>query len=90
MQIIVNAFSFLRATIAQKGFGYLNAPITLHEGSSIDDLIAYLGLEPHAVEAAFLNYKVVPKQTRLHEGDRVGLVPPGTPGSYRLILGLKG
>jgi sulfur carrier protein ThiS len=89
MRITLNAFSFLRKTIAQNGFGYLNTPMNIAEDATIADLIAVLKLEPQTVEAAFVNHKVVPKETKLHEGDRVALVPPGTPGSYRLIMGLK-
>lgn len=89
MRITLNAFSFLRKTIAQNGFGYLNAPMVIKDGTTIEELILGLKLNPQSVEAAFVNHKVVPKETRLQEGDRVALVPPGTPGSYRLILGLK-
>jgi hypothetical protein len=48
-----------------------------------------MGLEPSSIEAVFINHKVQPKNTLLKEGDRVALLPPGTPGSYRLILGIK-
>jgi sulfur carrier protein ThiS len=89
MRIILNAFSFLREPLRQRGIPYLDAPMELDEGTRVDELIASLGLEPLSVEAAFINHKVHPKSTILHEGDRVALLPPGTPGSYRLILGIK-
>lgn len=89
MHIVLNAFSFLRAKIAQKGFGYLDEVITLEEGANICALMDVLQLSQHDVEAAFVNHKVVPKETTLHENDRVALIPPGTPGSYRLLSGLK-
>jgi len=52
-------------------------------------LIKQLGYEEGKVEFVFINGKVHPKDTILKDGDRVALVPPGTPGSYRLILGAK-
>lgn len=47
-------------------------------------------LDEHDVEFVFINGKVHPKNTSLKNGDRLALVPPGTPGSYRLLLGAKG
>ncbi len=46
-------------------------------------------LKENDVEAVFLNGKVVPFDSKVKDGDRVALIPPGTPGSYRLILGMK-
>ena len=89
MHIILNAFSFLREQLTQKGFAYLNAPMDVEEGMSVNELIAWMGLEPSSIEAVFINHKVQPKNTLLKEKDRVALLPPGTPGSYRLILGIK-
>jgi len=89
MTIILNAFSFLREQLSQKGFAYLNAPMTIQENMSVNELITWMELEPSSIEAVFINHKVRPKHTILQEGDRVALLPPGTPGSYRLILGMK-
>jgi sulfur carrier protein ThiS len=89
MHIILNAFSFLREKLKQKGIPYLNASWVVEDKTRIVDLIDSLGLEPKEVEAVFLNNTVVPKETELHENDRVALLPPGTPGSFRLLSGLK-
>lgn len=89
MHIILNAFSFLREKFTQKGIPYLDAPWVVDEKTRIVDLIDALGLEQKEVEAVFLNNTVVPKETELHENDRVALLPPGTPGSFRLLSGLK-
>lgn len=89
MYIILNAFSFLREKLKAKGIAYLEAPTQIPQGIDVHQLVAFLGLEPEAVEAVFINHTVRPKETLLQEGDRVALLPPGTPGSYRLILGLK-
>ncbi len=89
MHIILNAFSFLREKLKQKGVPYVEAPWVVDDKTRIVDLIDSLGLEPKEVEAVFLNYTVVPKETELHENDRVALLPPGTPGSFRLLSGLN-
>ncbi len=89
MTITFNAFSFARRTLRQKGIPCVNVTRTLHDGMSVQDLIDELGLAPGAIEAAFVNGTVRPKSTVIHDGDRIALLPPGTPGSYRLILGIK-
>ncbi len=89
MHIQLNAFSFLREKLKQKGIPYLNAQWAVDEKTRIIDLIHSLGLDPSEVEAVFLNYSVVPKDTELHDNDRVALLPPGTPGSFRLLSGVK-
>ncbi len=89
MHIILNAFSFLREKLQQKGIPYIEASWVVDDKTRIVDLIDALGLDQSDVEAVFVNHTVMPKETLLHEGDRVALLPPGTPGSYRLLSGLK-
>lgn len=89
MYIILNAFSFLRKKLQDKQIAYLDARMEIHEGMNVHQLIQFLGFDPHEVEAVFINHTVHPKETFLKEGDRVALLPPGTPGSYRLLSGLK-
>ena len=67
----------------------MDASWVVNDKTRIVDLIDSLGLEQKEVEAVFLNNTVVPKETELHENDRVALLPPGTPGSFRLLSGLK-
>ncbi|MBP1680009.1 MAG: molybdopterin converting factor, small subunit [Proteobacteria bacterium] len=89
MHIILNAFSFLREKLKQQGIPYVDAPWVVEDKICIVDLIDSLGLKQSDVEAVFVNHTVMPKETLLREGDRVALLPPGTPGSYRLLSGLK-
>jgi len=89
MHIVLNAFSFLREKLKQKGIPYIDSRWEIEDKTSVDGLIDSLGLEQKDVEAVFVNHTVVPKKTLLYEGDRVALLPPGTPGSYRLLSGLK-
>lgn len=89
MHIILNAFSFLREKLRAKNIAYLDANLEIKEGINVHQLVEFLGFESSDVEAVFINHTVRPKETLLQENDRVALLPPGTPGSYRLILGLK-
>lgn len=89
IEIEYAAFSFLQKKLKTLNQGYENVKWQVTEGSSAIDLIASLGLLPEDVEAIFLNGKVVPVSTLLKDGDRVALLPPGTPGPYRLMLGIK-
>ena len=89
MTINFNAFSFARLTLRKKGIACVNVDRELRDGMTIQDFIDELGFTDGEIEAAFLNGTVRPKDTVLHDGDRVALLPPGTPGSYRLILGIK-
>lgn len=89
MNITFNAFSFARNKLKEQGIPCINVHRELKEGMSAQDFIDELGLSEKYVEAVFINGLVKPKSTVLHEGDRIALLPPGTPGSYRLILGIK-
>lgn len=86
--ITFNAFSFLRVKLKSLNVDHINAGLTIPEGTTAGGLVTRLGLEPEEVEAIFLNGKVVPKDTVLHDNDRVAFVPPGTPGPHRALLGL--
>ena len=56
--------------------------------NTVADLLAACRLEEHEVEAVFVNHKGVPLGQTLREGDRVVLIPPGTPGPHRYLLGI--
>ena len=88
IEITFNAFSFVRPKLARHNVAYSEARRMVPEGSSIRELIAQLGLAPGDVEAAFVNNAIVPLDTVLAHKDRVALVPPGTPGPYRVMLGM--
>ncbi|NPA74215.1 MAG: MoaD/ThiS family protein [Epsilonproteobacteria bacterium] len=91
MTITFNAFSFVREKLKKNGItDFINAKVEVPEGCDVNYLIQnMMGLKDEDVEAVFLNGKVVPKTSIMRDGDRVALVPPGTPGSYRLTLGMK-
>jgi len=88
ISITLNAFSFLRPKLESRGMGYANVRLEIPEGTTVRGLIRRLGLGPGDVEAAFVNGKVVPIDSVLQNDYRIGLVPPGTPGPYRVLLGM--
>jgi molybdopterin converting factor small subunit len=89
VQIKLKAFSTLRPHLESHHIGYLGELYQCPENLDIQGLIFHLGFNANEVEGAFVNHTVVPKTTKLKDGDMVALIPPGTPGSYRLILGIK-
>ncbi len=87
--IIFNAFSFLQKKLKEKGIEYANVSMTIDEGTRAIDVIGLVDLTPEEVEVVFINGKVGPMDTILKDKDRVALIPPGTPGPYRVLLGFK-
>lgn len=53
-------------------------------------LVAELKINPRQVEAVFINGAARHLEDVINPGDRVALVPPGTPGPYRVLLGFVG
>jgi sulfur carrier protein ThiS len=52
------------------------------------ELLAKLDIAPERVEVMFVNGRASSPATAIVKpGDRVALVPPGTPGPYRMLLG---
>ena len=88
ISIIFNAFSFLQPKLKKKSIKYTNAKLELPDGTTPRGLMKKLGLSEEEVEAVFVNNKVVPVDSPLHNNDRVAFVPPGTPGPYRVLLGI--
>jgi sulfur carrier protein ThiS len=87
--VLFNAFSFLQKELKAQDRPFNNALVQIEEGATVSDLLATLGLDDHRIEAVFVNGTVQPFDTVLRDGDRVAVVPPGTPGPYRVLLGMK-
>lgn len=87
--ITFNAFSFLQKKLKKKHIDYSNVTMTLKPGTRAKDLILQVQLAPEDVEVVFINGKVAPVDTIILDQDRVALIPPGTPGPYRVLLGFK-
>ncbi|MCG8642226.1 MAG: MoaD/ThiS family protein [Desulfobacterales bacterium] len=87
--ITFNAFSFLQKKLKKKSIPFSNVQMKISPGTTARDVINTVELSPDEVEAVFINGKVGPFETVLNDGDRLALVPPGTPGPYRVLLGFK-
>jgi sulfur carrier protein ThiS len=88
--ILFNAFSFLQKKLKARNRPFVNATLDVAEGTKVEDLIAHMGLLSEDVEAVFVNGSIRPVDAVLKDGDRVALVPPGSPGPYRVLLGMMG
>lgn len=87
--ITFNAFSFLQKKLKENQIAFSNVTMTVEKGICAKDLIRQVQLQPADVEVVFINGKVAAFDTILQDNDRVALVPPGTPGPYRVLLGFK-
>ncbi|WP_028574976.1 MoaD/ThiS family protein [Desulfonatronovibrio hydrogenovorans] len=88
-RICFKAFSFLQPRLRALGRDCFDQELEITENETVEDLVQSLGLGLDEVEAAFINGRVAPLSTRLKHGDSVALVPPGTPGPYRVLLGIR-
>ena len=62
--------------------------VDIEKGLTGPELITMLNIPEKQVEIIFINGKVFfPSDAFVQHGDRVALVPPGTPGPYRVLLG---
>ena len=87
--IAVRFFMFLTELCKERGW---TSPMQLEIDQDItgDELLAQLDIPPERVEVLLVNGKAVwPSAARIQPGDRVALLPPGTPGPYRVLLGFK-
>ena len=55
---------------------------------AVKDLLEMAGIGEKEVEAVLVNGTVRPFHHVLADGDRVAAIPPGTPGPYRMLLGM--
>jgi len=58
------------------------------KGKVAFDIASELGLPPKEVEGVFINGSVENIYDPLFPGDRVAFLPYGTPGPYRVFLGM--
>lgn len=86
-QVEVRGFSFIKEIFDQRNWPFpmfveLDRPCTAKE------LVEKLELPVDKIEAVFINGSAGPLTGMVKPGDRVAFVPPGTPGPYRVILGI--
>ncbi|GAB6180320.1 hypothetical protein JCM14036_16390 [Desulfotomaculum defluvii] len=87
-KIELRAFGPLQKILLDKGHPF--PTIVEFEGNTITgyDIIDKLSIDKKQVEAVFINGVVEGLSHAISSGDRVALLPPGTPGPYRVFLGI--
>ena len=84
--IEVRAFSFLHKVFDERRWPQ-PLPVAWPEAAPAARLVEKLKINPREVEAVFINGVARHLEDVINPGDRVALVPPGTPGPYRVLLG---
>ncbi|SDF48646.1 MoaD/ThiS family protein [Sporolituus thermophilus] len=86
--IELRGFARLMNLFQERGWPFpyhypLSAPVSGCE------LLEQLAIDKDQVEAMFINGRAQPLDAVINPGDRVALIPPGTPGPYRILLGIR-
>jgi molybdopterin synthase catalytic subunit len=87
VQVAVKLFGSVREAVGEK-----ELRVALPEGSRVRDLVALLARDHEVLDrlgerlATSVNLEVVPRETLLHEGDEVALLPPVAGGGGRCWL----
>ncbi len=84
----VRAFGQLKKFFKERGWPF---PVYYRLGKECTalDLAQNLDLPADKIEAVFINGRVYSLQEgTVKAGDRIAFIPPGTPGPYRVMLGI--
>jgi hypothetical protein len=87
-KVTVRIFGFLRRYLDELGLPHVLTEEVPGEGISAYDLVKRFSIPPKEVEGVFKNGQVVNIYDLINQGDRVALLPHGTPGPYRFFLGI--
>ncbi|MEG6521501.1 MoaD/ThiS family protein [Desulfotomaculum sp. 1211_IL3151] len=85
--IELRAFGALQKILSEEGYSF-PTKIEIEANTTGYDLIDRLKIDKKQVEAVFINGLVEGLSHPIAPGDRVALLPPGTPGPYRVFLGI--
>ena len=86
--VTIRVFGFLRSHMDERGLPYVLTEEVPGEGIRAYDLVKRLLIPPKDVEGVFKNGQVINIYDLINQGDRVALLPHGTPGPYRFFLGI--
>ena len=84
----IAVFGSLRAYMDGQDLPYTLEREVPEEGCSARDVAAGLDLPPDKIEAVFRNGQVINIYDPVFQGDRLAFFPQGTPGPYRVFLGM--
>ncbi len=85
--IEVRAFGELMKIFRERGWSW-PLHVELKDSVNAMDLARQLDLPVEKIEVVFVNGFAQLMDYQVQPGDRIAFVPPGTPGPYRLMLGL--
>jgi molybdopterin converting factor small subunit len=88
--VTVRLFGSLRPLAKKQGLPDCLERAVPEEGETGIELSTQLGLPTDKIEAVFRNGRIQRLEERIYPGDRVAFVPLGTPGPYRVLLGMVG
>ena len=86
--VSVRIFGFLQVYMDSQGFSYIFEKEITREGRTAYDIACDLRIPPEEIEGVFLNGCVKNIYDLVFPGDRVAFFPKGTPGPYRVFLGM--
>jgi hypothetical protein len=86
IQILV--FGALRRYLDEQGLPYQLERSIPADGRPAYDVAKELPLPPEKIEAVFRNGRVINIFDPVFPGDRIAFLPYGTPGPYRVFLGM--
>ncbi|MBO8129250.1 MAG: MoaD/ThiS family protein [Peptococcaceae bacterium] len=87
-EVEVRAFSFIKEIFDRRQWP---SPmrVKLEKECSATELARQMQIPLDRIEAVFVNGVARPlNEARIRPGDRVAFIPPGTPGPYRVLLGI--
>lgn len=88
-EIEVRGFSFIKEIFDRRNWPF-PLRVKLEKECTAAELAEKLEIPRDKIEAVFINGVVSKMEGAIKPGDRVAFVPPGTPGPYRVILGMVG
>ena len=86
--ISIRVFGFLRRHMDEQGLSYAFDKDIDPKGETAHDIAMELHIPPEEIEGVFLNGGVKNIYDSVFPGDRVAFLPYGTPGPYRVFLGM--
>ena len=88
--VTIRLFGSLRPLMRDRGLPIAYERVVPLEGKTGLEVAAELELPDERIEAVFRNGLIQGLDKKVFPGDRVAFVPRGTPGPYRLLLGMVG
>jgi len=88
--VTIRLFGSLRALMRERGLPVGYERVVPREGKTGFEVAEELELPEERIEVMFRNGLIRSLDEKVFPGDRVAFVPPGTPGPYRVLLGMVG